>query len=277
MSNLLQRLITAAVAGTASILAIVYSAYGLLVFCFLVSVLGLAEYSRVNQLSKKYRWPLVSLSILIWLGYLAVTWAGFDSDREGLVWQSMLVILPTLSIFLLFNGKEDQPQRSIGIIATGLIYCYLPLILLFKLSYPDAVYDFRIPLGILLLTWVLDVGAYFVGKALGKHPLYPRISPKKTWEGSIGGALLCIGLAVFFEYHVFTSENLQFNWIIIALLISVLSQLGDLVESMYKRSLSLKDSGSILPGHGGILDRFDGTYISIPFIYFYISLISYFQ
>ena len=151
----------------------------------------------------------------------------------------------------------------------------MPFLLLFDLSFTEGMaYDYRIPLGILILTWGLDVGAYFIGKAIGKRPLYPRISPKKTWEGSVGGALVCILLAVFFDYYEFANEGLTFSWIVVGIIISVFSQIGDLVESMYKRSVSLKDSGSILPGHGGILDRFDGTYISIPFIYFYFSLVS---
>ena len=108
---------------------------------------------------------------------------------------------------------------------------------------------------------------------MGKNPLFARISPKKTWEGSIGGGLLCIGLGILFQLYMPHNGQDDFNWVVVALIISVFSQFGDLVESMYKRSLKLKDSGSILPGHGGILDRFDGVYLSMPFIYFYYSVL----
>ena len=131
-------------------------------------------------------------------------------------------------------------------------------------------YDPFLPLGLLMLTWVLDSGAYFVGRWLGKRPLFPRISPKKTWEGSIGGAVLCIGLGVAMEQFL---PAHSYNWIIIAAIISVFSQLGDLIESMFKRSIEIKDSGSLLPGHGGMLDRFDGVFVSTPFVFLYFSLL----
>ncbi len=273
MNNLLQRILTGVIAGTAAIAAIVYSPYGLMLFCALVSLLGLVEFFRLNEVEKIYSRSLLLMTGLLWAAYLGIYLTEYSAGKELLIWKSLLLVLPLLSIIVLFHVKEKQPLRSIGTMVTGLLYCYLPLLLLFSLSFPEESYDYRIPLGILLLTWGLDVGAYFVGKAIGKHPLYPRISPKKTWEGSIGGALLCIGLALAFEFTDFASEGIAFNWIIVGGIIAVFSQLGDLVESMFKRSLALKDSGSILPGHGGILDRFDGTYISLPFIYFYLSLI----
>ncbi|MCB0856159.1 MAG: phosphatidate cytidylyltransferase, partial [Bacteroidetes bacterium] len=144
--------------------------------------------------------------------------------------------------------------------------------LFYKISLPaiSSEYDPSLPLGILLLTWVLDSGAYFAGRWLGKHPLFPRISPKKTWEGSIGGAVLCIALGVLLEKML---PAQPYNWIVIAAIISVFSQLGDLIESMFKRSIEIKDSGSLLPGHGGMLDRFDGIYVSIPFLFLYFSLL----
>jgi phosphatidate cytidylyltransferase len=132
-------------------------------------------------------------------------------------------------------------------------------------------YDFSIPLGILLLTWSLDVFAYFGGKYLGKHKLWERISPKKTWEGAIIGALCTMALAVTFEY-VWPQT---WSWLVVGGIVSVFSQLGDLVESMYKRGLSLKDSGGILPGHGGILDRFDGMLITLPMIYLFIYAVNF--
>lgn len=123
-------------------------------------------------------------------------------------------------------------------------------------------YNFRIPLGILFLTWITDSMAYFGGKFLGKHKLFERISPKKTWEGTIIGALFCIGLGVLLNYV----WPVRWSWIYVAVIISIFTQLGDLVESMLKRSLQIKDSGGLLPGHGGILDRFDGMLITLPLI-----------
>lgn len=272
MSNLIQRILTGVIAGTLAISAIVYSEYGLLLFCVLVSLLGLYEFFQLNKKEHSSYLSMLIVGGLMWGGYAYMHIAGQSGDSEIWMWRMLALALPIVSIVVLFNSREKDPLRSIGIMSIGILYCFLPLLLLFNISFPNEVYDFRIPLGILILTWALDVGAYFIGRALGKHPLFARISPKKTWEGSIGGAILCLGFAVFFELYEFSHEGLHFNWIIIGGIIAIFSQLGDLVESMYKRSISIKDSGSILPGHGGMLDRFDGTYVSIPFIYFYIFL-----
>lgn len=122
------------------------------------------------------------------------------------------------------------------------------------------------------MLWTNDTGAYLAGRFFGKHKLFERISPKKTWEGSIGGGILTIGVAFILSVY-FTNLD-QTNWIVLAILVAVFGGLGDLVESMLKRSLNIKDSGNLLPGHGGILDRFDGLLLSIPFIYSYLYLIS---
>jgi len=274
MNNLVQRILTGLIAGSAVIGAIVYDGYGLMIICALVSILGLHEFLKLNNAQTNNLFTAIVLGSAVWVGYLVIYLTGYSPEKEGMIWKAMPLILPILSLVVLFQAKEKHPVPTIGIMAMGFLYCYLPFILLFNLGFPNEVYDFRIPLGILLLTWVLDSGAYFVGRAIGKRPLFPRISPKKTWEGSLGGAVLCVALGVGMEYYPFASENLSFNWIIVAVIISIFSQFGDLVESMYKRSMSIKDSGSILPGHGGILDRFDGIYISVPFIYFYLTLVS---
>ncbi len=125
-------------------------------------------------------------------------------------------------------------------------------------------------LGLFFLIWSNDTGAYLVGVSFGKHKLFPRISPKKSWEGSIGGAITAIGVAYLISIY-FTEISL-ISWIAIALVSVVSGSLGDLVESMFKRSINIKDSGRILPGHGGLLDRFDAAILALPFVYTYIKL-----
>jgi phosphatidate cytidylyltransferase len=131
-------------------------------------------------------------------------------------------------------------------------------------------YSYQIILGFFILLWTNDTGAYLSGKYFGKHKLFERISPKKTWEGSIGGGILTLAFAYVLSIY-FTNLNIT-NWLIIGVLIAVFGGLGDLVESMLKRSLGIKDSGKLLPGHGGILDRFDGLLLSVPFVYGYLQL-----
>lgn len=120
----------------------------------------------------------------------------------------------------------------------------------------------------LLIVWITDSGAYFVGRALGKHKLFPYISPNKTWEGSIGGTIIAVIVAVIYAHFFLAGYNIYFM-LIVAIVCSIAGQLGDLVESAYKRYYKVKDSGKILPGHGGILDRFDSMLIVLPLLHLF--------
>lgn len=159
----------------------------------------------------------------------------------------------------------------------GIFYVTIPFAMLYHLGFYKnhefgQEYSYQLILGFFFILWMNDTGAYLAGKYLGKHKLFERISPNKTWEGSLGGGIFSIGLAIIIAQY-FTHINLT-DWIIISLIIVIFGGIGDLVESMLKRSLNIKDSGKLLPGHGGILDRFDGLLISSPFVYCYLQLIS---
>jgi phosphatidate cytidylyltransferase len=127
-------------------------------------------------------------------------------------------------------------------------------------------------LSVFILIWMSDVGGYFAGVNFGKHKLLERISPKKSWEGVAGGFVLCIISSIVLSNFV-TKLDLT-EWIILGIIICISSVIGDLIESMIKRTANVKDSGTILPGHGGILDRFDSALLVIPIVYIYIILIS---
>lgn len=274
MNNLVQRILTALVAGSVAVAAIFFHPLGLWAFCLIVSGIGLWEFLQVTGITqKRYRLPAMGLGIAIWgLALMEVLLDELMEIQVANYFLIGLVLLPIMELIALFNREEKEPVRVLGGTLLAFVYSFLPLVLLYKLSVPVLLrnYDPMLPLGILFLTWVLDSGAYFAGRLLGRHPLFPRISPKKTWEGAVGGILLTLVLAWILQvYH--SPEN--YNWWIISITICIFSQLGDLVESMFKRSIHLKDSGSILPGHGGMLDRFDGVYLSVPFIFFYFSLL----
>jgi phosphatidate cytidylyltransferase len=136
--------------------------------------------------------------------------------------------------------------------------------------FEDGVYHFEIIFGCLFILWASDTGAYFAGTFFGKRKLFERISPKKSWEGFFGGALLALvfayGLSRYLDYLSVT------QWFVIAVIIIVGGTFGDLIESLLKRSIEIKDSGTVLPGHGGFLDRFDGLLISTPFIVAYLEI-----
>ena len=132
-------------------------------------------------------------------------------------------------------------------------------------------FDYQAPLGFFVILWINDSGAYFSGRAFGKHKLYPAISPNKTWEGLIGGMLLSL-IAGAVISHWFDSLSLS-QWLVVSAIIAVLANVGDLFESHLKRIAGVKDSGQLIPGHGGSLDRFDGLLIALPVVYVYLHFI----
>jgi len=186
----------------------------------------------------------------------------------------LLIIIPVLgSIFIAeLYKKSEAPFTNIGYTILGFAYAIAPFSFFFGLAFVNGAYSNHFPLGFLLLLWSNDTGAYVVGRQFGKTKLFERHSPQKTWEGFIGGLLFTIAIGVLIS-HYFNEISWQ-QWALIAILISCFGTLGDLVESMLKRSLNAKDSGSILPGHGGLLDRFDGLFLSAPMVFAYLYLIS---
>jgi phosphatidate cytidylyltransferase len=148
----------------------------------------------------------------------------------------------------------------------------------FDIQGPGTGYSPVVPVTLFIFLWCNDVGAYCTGCTIGKHKLFERISPKKTWEGSIGGAVLTMIAA--FLLHGFLPDWYSFMpvwaWIGMALVVVVFGTWGDLIESLMKREMGIKDSGKILPGHGGMLDRFDSALLAIPATVVYLSLIGFY-
>lgn len=272
MSNFAQRILTAFIAGSLSIALIAWSPFGLMLFCAIVSLLGVWEFMGLIGNSRKYAALSVVVGAALWLLTLR---EAFTQEPQYLGFLSIaLLLLPISAILALFDKQEKNAADTLGGMVLGMVYCFLPMMLLYRSGttvFP-ASYTFALPLGILMLNWFLDSFAYLGGRWKGKTPLFPRISPKKTWEGSLSGIIACFALAGVFQWYGVGSEAGHFHWLVIASIVSVFSQLGDLVESMFKRNASIKDSGSLLPGHGGILDRFDGLYLSMPLIHVYLLM-----
>lgn len=275
MSDLGVRFLTALIAGSIATFAIVFSPYGLWLFGLIVSCASLWEFMELQGVrTRSFQFLPVGTALFMWMWALAGLAHLLPPDQLATGYLiASISFLPVAELMLLFSPKASTPMQTIGAQVLAMVYCFVPLFLLYDMAAVKADYDFRLPLGILMLTWMLDTGAYFSGRFLGKTPLFPRISPKKTWEGTLGGALLCLGLSLLLQRYLSYSGVEGFSWMVVGGIIAVFSQLGDLIESMYKRSSKIKDSGTLLPGHGGMLDRFDGIYLSIPFIYLYYTLL----
>lgn len=219
--------------------------------------------------------------------YLFVAVAGW---RTGMV-DNFIVFVPyLLTIVYLFVSELYTGNRNAvndwAYTMLGQMYIALPLsminILAFETS-PDmtvASFDMLLPLSIFVFLWANDSGAYCFGSLFGKHKLFPRISPAKSWEGSIGGGLLVVAVAVALGWYANNGvESTQLSiagWVGLGLTVVVSGTLGDLVESLFKRTLGIKDSGNILPGHGGMLDRFDSSLMAIPAAVIYLYTVSLF-
>jgi len=209
--------------------------------------------------------------------------AGFSSDlTPSAVFIPYLVSIIYLMVAELYLKNED-PIHDWAYTMMAQLYIALPFSLLNTLAFhltPQGLvtYDAVLPLSIFVFLWMNDTGAYLCGSLLGKHKLFPRISPGKSWEGSIGGGILVIAVAVLVWY---LTEQYQLNqlglsaleWAGLGLTVVIFGTWGDLVESLFKRTLGIKDSGNILPGHGGMLDRFDSSLLAIPAAVVYLYTI----
>lgn len=196
---------------------------------------------------------------------------------DGTIGEKWFLLFIPLFIFLIISElyrKEEQLFRYIAFTTFGIIYIVFPFSFLnYLIINPLTNNEFShvFILSFFALIWINDTGAYIVGSNFGKHKLFERISPKKTWEGTIGGVLMTIILA--FVLSLFFKELTLFQWIIFAVIIAVFGTYGDLSESMLKRRAGVKDSGNILPGHGGLLDRFDSVFLASPIIFVYLKIL----
>ncbi|MDD4142999.1 MAG: CDP-archaeol synthase [Prolixibacteraceae bacterium] len=188
--------------------------------------------------------------------------------------KSFLLFIPALTFIFLYEVFSDKNAilQNSAVTFTGFIYVAIPFSLLNFIVYPGypaiAEYSPSILIGVLFIIWVYDTTAYLSGTAFGKHKINKKISPNKSWEGVIGGttAALIMGTlnsVIFAEYEIM-------NWLIISILTVIFGTLGDLFESVIKRRINVKDSGTILPGHGGLLDRLDSLLFVIPVVYVWL-------
>ena len=180
---------------------------------------------------------------------------------------------------------HDDPVGDWSYTMMSQLYIALPFSLLNVLAFRSTGYDIQYtylaPLAVFVFLWINDTGAYLCGSLLGKHKLFPRISPGKSWEGSIGGGFLVVAIAVLIwyltdQYDVNDLGLNAYEWAGLGLTVVIFGTWGDLVESLFKRTLGIKDSGNILPGHGGMLDRFDSSLLAIPAAVVYLYTLTLF-
>ena len=217
--------------------------------------------------------------------YFFFAMAGYNA---GITAASIFIPYLVTLIYLLVAElylKQKDPVNDWAYTMMSQLYIALPFSLLNVLAFrsvgSDITYSYLAPLAVFVFLWVNDAGAYICGSLLGKHKLFPRISPGKSWEGSIGGGILVMLVAVLIwhlteQYGVNDRGRRAIEWAGLGLVIVVFGTWGDLIESLFKRTLGIKDSGNILPGHGGMLDRFDSSLLAIPAAVVYIYTLAQF-
>ena len=266
LSNLQQRIIAGVFGGTLIVGSVYWNEWSFFALFFGITLLSMIEFYKIIILDKKKPNKIPGLII----GMLIFTLVFFI--QKGLESKYYLLIPPLLCLLFvheLYINKK-KPINNVAFTIVGLLYVTIPFSLLIVAAFSKGFYSYQIVLGSLYLLWASDSGAYFSGKTFGKTKLFERVSPKKTWEGSVGGAVLSLTVAYILS-HFFT-DLVLWKWLVLSVIIVVVGSYGDLVESSFKRSLKLKDSGSFIPGHGGFLDRFDGLLLAAPFIATFLVL-----
>ncbi len=258
---------------------LLWNYYSFSLFFFVVALLGLHEFYKLSSNFKAAPYRVVGFSsaVLVYLSFISADSLSKLGLNANLV-SALLVLIPfVILLTALFRKTENPIQNSLFTIG-GIIYAVLPFALLHELVLFPSLhgdtpeFEPRLIFGVILLIWGNDTFAYLGGSLFGKHKMIERISPGKTWEGTLIGILLSFGASFSFNALILNTGN--YLWPVLGLLVPVLATLGDLVESMLKRQAGVKDTGNIMPGHGGILDRFDSLIFVTPFVLVILKLIA---
>tara|TARA_B110001454_G_C12716384_1_gene432738 strand:+ start:822 stop:1616 length:795 start_codon:yes stop_codon:yes gene_type:complete len=263
MSNLLKRSLSGIIYVLIFLSAILFSKESYIILTSLFALICVWEFSKLIDFKGLIGYLFFCLTL-----YLILKRPGSYAVLGVL---GITIISSLFLIYYLFTKKEItfSTDRS----KSGLLIRYVIFSMIFLVLLPiyKGAYNPYLMISILVMIWVNDSFAFLVGKNIGKRKLFVSVSPKKTQEGFLGG--LVFALIAAYIISLFNKDFSTINWLIIALIVSVIGTIGDLVESKFKRQANIKDSGAIMPGHGGMLDRLDSLLFAAPFVYLYINFI----
>ncbi len=271
MNNFVLRTITGAVFVIVIIGSVIIHHWVFAGLFLVIAALGYLEFSKIARVlnyypSRIYGTVLAALTYCVIVGYNYLILPG-----ESLL---LLILVPIILLSIELARKTSTALANVATAVFGIVWIVIPLALLsgfFNLAEEHKWRETGLLLGFFLIVWIYDSGAYIFGSLFGKHRILERISPKKSWEGLAGGVL--VGMLVAYMISASFTEFSLTEWLLIAIAIVVSGTLGDLAESMIKRNAGIKDSGNLLPGHGGVLDRFDAVLLAAPVIYILVKLL----
>ncbi|MGY6558621.1 MAG: phosphatidate cytidylyltransferase [Nitritalea sp.] len=268
-SNLGQRVITALIGATLIVGASIYSEWTY--FIVFGTILGFCQMEFYKLSGLDGLLPLKSFGTFLGLAIFVLTFTiefGHIDDK----FYFLIFPLSSLVFFIkLYRKSDKKPFTGVAYTFLGIFYVAIPFSLLNVAAFAvDDTFHYEIIIGSLFILWATDTGAYFAGTKFGKTKLFERVSPKKSWEGFLGGAVLAYVLA--YGLGIYFNTLAIWQWYSITTIIIVAGTYGDLIESLFKRSIAIKDSGRLLPGHGGFMDRFDGLLLSAPFIAAFLKI-----
>jgi phosphatidate cytidylyltransferase len=280
MDETLKRAISGAVYILLLLASILYSTESFLILFGVFLIISLFEFCNLIQVDKLI--PVVAGTSL----YVLVTFfSNYNESKSSdiqtldiILLASTLLISIKCIVFLFDNNIQSVSTLSKYLYLLG--YITLPFVFITKISFGVNDYNPKIIIGLFILIWTNDTFAYIVGKSIGKHKLFEKISPKKTIEGFFGGLIFAIFAGYLISIYLI-KPSAQFSdksiliWMIIAAIVGVIGTIGDLIESKFKRIAGVKDSGKIMPGHGGVLDRLDSVIFVAPFIFLFYKILYY--
>lgn len=276
-SNFIKRTITGVLFVAILVGCILWGAFSFGILFVIISALTIFEFGQLIN-SRTEDANVNKFIIMLGGGYLFLAVMAFCIDTAG---STIFIPYVLLLLYLLISElylKKENPILNWAYSMFSQLYIGLPFALLNVLAfhndpeYSSVSYKSILPLSVFIFLWLNDTGAYCIGSLFGKHRLFERISPKKSWEGSIGGGIVAIGASLVLA-HFFPFMSI-WEWMGLSLVVVVFGTWGDLTESLLKRQLHVKDSGNILPGHGGMLDRFDSALMAIPAAVVYLYIIT---
>lgn len=271
MKKLITRAITGIVLVAVMLTSILASEYSFAVLFLLILSISIYEFNHLFKQTEIS--PNQFFNHFVSVALFVIT---FLIARGTFGMKYLAVIFPLLLMAMAAEmyRKKSRPVENIASTLFSIIYTALPLSLINFLVFPDFLgktgYTPTLLIALFCMIWVYDSGAYLVGVSIGRHRLFERISPKKSWEGAIGGTIIVMTASWFLSE--FIPEIKPAHWVVMSGLVVVSATFGDLTESMFKRYFGIKDSGHILPGHGGMLDRFDSLFFVVPAVFMYMKL-----